>query len=54
MEERFGAGYAASIAADYQLPGIGKTINDAIAAGVETKDIWRAVCEAFEMPSHLR
>lgn len=53
MDERFGAAYAASLAADYQLPGIGLTIDAAIAAGVETKDIWRAVCQAFDMPAHL-
>jgi DUF3046 family protein len=54
MEERFGAAYAHSLAADYRLPGLGSTVDEAIAAGVETKDIWRAVCDEFEMPAHLR
>ncbi|HKC28403.1 MAG TPA: DUF3046 domain-containing protein [Jatrophihabitans sp.] len=54
MEQRFGATYAASIAADYRLPGLGRTINDALAAGVEAKDVWRAVCAEFEMPPSLR
>jgi hypothetical protein len=53
MEERFGATYARSVAADYRLPALGATIDEAIAAGVETKDIWRAVCDEFEMPAHL-
>lgn len=54
MEERFGATYVHSVAADYRLPALGATINEAIASGVETKDIWRAVCDEFEMPAHLR
>ena len=53
MEERFGAAYAHSLAADYRLPALGSTIDEAIASGVETKDIWRAVCGEFEMPAHL-
>jgi Protein of unknown function (DUF3046) len=54
MEERFGATYARSVAADYRLPALGATVNEAIAAGVETKDVWRAVCDEFDMPAHLR
>ncbi|HEY3090344.1 MAG TPA: DUF3046 domain-containing protein [Jatrophihabitantaceae bacterium] len=54
MEERFGATYARSLAADYRLPALGATVDEAIAAGVETKDIWRAVCDEFDMPAHLR
>lgn len=54
MGIRFGAAYAASVAADYRLPALGMTVNEAIAAGVETKQIWRAVCAEFEMPASLR
>jgi hypothetical protein len=54
MSERFGAPYAASLAADYRLPGLGATIDEALAAGVEAKDVWRAVCAEFEMPASLR
>jgi hypothetical protein len=54
MDERFGATYARSLAADYRLPGLGSTIDDALAAGVEAKDVWRAVCAEFEMPAALR
>jgi len=53
MEERFGATYAHSLAADYRLPALGATVDEAIASGVETKDIWRAVSAEFEMPAHL-
>jgi hypothetical protein len=54
MNERFGASYAASVAADYRLPGLGSTIDEALAAGIEVKEIWRAVCAEFEMPPALR
>ena len=54
MRERFGETYAATIAADYRIPQLGRTIDEAIAAGVETKDVWRAVCAEFEMPASLR
>jgi hypothetical protein len=54
MDERFGPAYSRSVAADYQLPLLKSTINDAIRNGVETKDIWRAVVAEFDVPSHLR
>jgi len=54
MEQRFGGSYARSLAADYRLPGLGSTINDALAAGAEAKDVWQAVCAEFEMPAALR
>jgi hypothetical protein len=54
MDERFGAAYAASLAADYRLPLLGATIDEALAGGVDTKEVWRAVCAEFEMPASLR
>jgi hypothetical protein len=54
MDERFGPSYSRSVAADYRLPLIGSTVDDAIRSGVETKEIWRAVCAEFDVPSHLR
>jgi hypothetical protein len=53
MDERFGAGYSRSVAADYRLPELGATVDEALRAGVETKEIWRAVCAEFSMPAHL-
>jgi hypothetical protein len=54
METRFGAAYARSVARDYRLPLLGSTIDEAFARGVETKEVWRAVCAEFEMPASLR
>ncbi|HZZ95991.1 MAG TPA: DUF3046 domain-containing protein [Jatrophihabitantaceae bacterium] len=53
MDERFGASYSRSVAADYRLPLLGMTADDALRSGVEAKEIWRAVCAEFEVPSHL-
>ena len=54
LRERFGDSYAASLAADYRIPQLGSTIDEALTAGVEAKDVWRAVCAEFEMPASLR
>lgn len=54
MRERFGVAYAASLAADYRLPMLGATINEALDRGIDAKDVWRAVCAEFEMPARLR
>jgi DUF3046 family protein len=54
MEERFGAAYARSVAADYRLPLLGATVDDALARGDRPKDVWHAVCSEFDVPSHLR
>jgi len=54
MDERFGAAYARSLAADYRVPQLGSTIDEALAAGVEAKAVWQAVCAEFEMPAQLR
>ena len=53
MEERFGVSYAHSVSADYRLTQLGSTVDDALARGVETREIWRAVCAEFDMPAHL-
>jgi hypothetical protein len=53
MDERFGPAYSRSLAADYRLPTLGATVDEALRSGAEAKDVWRAVCAEFEVPSHL-
>ena len=53
MDERFGASYSRSVAADYRLPRLGATVDEALRDGVEAKEVWRAVCAEFDVPSHL-
>jgi hypothetical protein len=53
MEERFGAVYARSFAADMVLATLGsRTVDQALAEGESVKDVWRAVCAHLETPAH--
>lgn len=55
MEHRFGAAYAGSIARDLVLADLGgRTISDALESGIPAKDVWRAVCDAFDIPANQR
>ena len=55
MRGQFGDAYAASVAKDYVLGDLGgRTVDQALADGTEPKAIWRAVCEAFEIPEESR
>lgn len=53
MDEVFGPTYARSWAHDTVLPGLGCTVDQAMASGVDTRDVWRAVCAATEVPGTL-
>jgi hypothetical protein len=55
MDTTFGPAYSRSIAADQVLPELaGRTIDQALEAGVYTQQVWRAVCAAFDVPRQLR
>jgi hypothetical protein len=54
MNARFGRAYAQSVAADYRLPMLGQTVNDALAKGVDPKEVWKAICAEFDVPGQLR
>ncbi len=54
MDAQFGAAYARSVAADSRLPLLGATVDEALAQGIEAKQIWRAVCDAFDLPATVR
>lgn len=53
MEEVLGPSYAHSWARDVVLPDLGLCAQSAIDSGIDTKDIWRAVCNTVEVPSTL-
>lgn len=51
MEGEFGAARAASLSHDHVFAELGgRTVEQALAAGLDTRDVWRAVCTAFEIP----
>jgi hypothetical protein len=55
MNSHFGEDYAASVAQDYVLADLGgRTVNQALADGQDVKVIWKAVCDAFDVPEKLR
>jgi len=57
LEQVFGRGYAQSVAHDLVIAQLGgRTIEQALAAGVETVVVWRAVVAAYpdRVPSKLR
>jgi hypothetical protein len=57
LDEAFGATYARSIAADHSFASLGdRTIDQAIADGIDTATIWRAVVASYpdRVPSRLR
>ncbi|GIE09238.1 DUF3046 domain-containing protein [Paractinoplanes ferrugineus] len=57
LDQAFGGTYARSLATDHSFSGLGdRTIEQAIADGVDTATIWRAVVTAYpeRVPSRLR
>ncbi len=57
LNETFGPAYAASVANDQVLATLGgRTINQALAAGEEVVNVWRAVVAAYpeRVPAQLR
>jgi hypothetical protein len=55
MREQFGDVYAQSVAQDFVLADLGsRTVNQALADGVDAKVVWQAVCAAFPVPERRR
>lgn len=55
MVEEFGAMRAASLAHDHVFADLGgRTVDDALAAGADPKDVWRIVCATFDVPWERR
>lgn len=54
MAEALGPRYARSWAADQHLAELGgMTVEQALAAGTPTREVWRAVCANLAVPNHL-
>lgn len=54
MTTHFGPDYVSTVAQDHVLSALGgRTILEAIDAGIATKEIWKAVCETFDVPYSL-
>lgn len=53
MDAVFGQTYARSWSRDVVVPGLGCTVDVALARGDDAKEVWRAVCACTEVPSTL-
>ena len=55
LRHHLGAGYYRVWAAEHNLADLGgRTVVEAIAAGVASKDVWRAAWVALELPPRDR
>jgi hypothetical protein len=55
MADEFGEVRAEMLARDHVFSELGgRTVDDALEAGISPKDVWRAVCEAFDVPAERR
>jgi hypothetical protein len=55
MNRQFGEAYAPSLAKDYVITGLGgRTVEQALADGVDAKIVWHAVCDEFDLPERVR
>jgi hypothetical protein len=55
MAEEFGEIRADMLARDHVFSALdNRTVDQALEAGVSTKEIWRVVCDVFEVPPERR
>jgi hypothetical protein len=55
MKDQFGEVYAQSLAKDFVFGNLGgRTVERALADGVDAKLVWRAVCDTFNVPENKR
>jgi hypothetical protein len=55
MRQQFGDVYAQSVAKDYVFGNLGeRTIERALADGLDPKVVWQTVCDAFNVPENMR
>ena len=50
MDEEFGPARAGLVADSLHLPGLDTTATAALAAGVDPRRVWLAVCDLHEIP----
>ena len=55
MIAHFGSVRASSVASDHVFTGLGdRTADQALAAGIDARQVWFAMCDAFDIPDALR
>lgn len=55
MEGEFGPARAASVSRDHVFARLGdRTVEEALEAGIDPREVWLAVCEVYEVPPARR
>jgi hypothetical protein len=55
MEEEFGSVRAGALARDHVFADLGgRTVDEALEAGIDPREVWHAVCEAYDVPPSRR
>lgn len=54
VEDEFGPARANWIVQSQVLPGTGKTSEELIESGVDPREAWRGLCDAFDIPEERR
>jgi hypothetical protein len=55
MEGEFGAARAASVSRDHVFAELGgRTVEQALEAGIDPREVWLAVCNAYDVPPSRR
>lgn len=55
MAEEFGRVRSQMLSQDHVFSSLGeRTVDQALEAGFTTKEVWTAVCEAFDVPAERR
>ncbi|CAL9315043.1 MULTISPECIES: DUF3046 domain-containing protein [Streptomyces] len=55
MTDHFGPGYADTFARDHVMSELGgRTVQGALDAGWDAKDVWRVVCTVMNVPQEQR
>lgn len=50
LHTEFGSARGDALFIDHVLPAIGRTGKQAVEAGVDPRDVWRALCAEFDVP----
>ncbi len=55
MNDEFEAGYATSLARDHTVLTLGgRTVDEALEAGIPAREVWDAICDEMDVPAERR
>jgi hypothetical protein len=55
MNDEFGPARAAAVSRDHVFADLGgRTVEEAVGAGIDPRKVWLAVCEAYDVPPARR